>query len=189
MLCSKSDIERRINLGCAAFNNLSKVWNSKIPLTKRLLLYNALVVSVFMYYSCCWAAPQNVIERLDVAHRRHLRKLLKIRYPSVISNVNLYKRCNTEPLSVKVDRSRWRMIGHVLRGPTDGPAFTSLVFAINTLNLPGRRGRPQTNLFSLLKRDLNDKNLSLNNLYDLFYIRTKALNRPLWASLGRNVDC
>jgi len=182
MLCSKADIQRRINLGYAAFNNLTRAWNSKIPLIKRLLLYNALVVSVLLYNSCCWAAPQILLEKLDVAHRRHLRKLLNIRYPSIISNKNLYKRCNTEPLSVKVDRSRWRMLGHVLRGPTDGPAFSSLIFAINTLDLPGRRGRPQTNLFTLLKRDLNDRNLYLNNIYDLFYIRTIALNKSTWKS-------
>ena len=40
MLCSKADIERRINLGYAAFNNYNKAWNEKIPLNKRLILYN-----------------------------------------------------------------------------------------------------------------------------------------------------
>ena len=35
----------------------------------------------------------------------------------------LYKPCNVEPLSVRVDRNRWRMLGHVLRGPTEGPAI------------------------------------------------------------------
>jgi hypothetical protein len=39
---------------------------------------------------------------------------------------------------VRVDRNRSRMLGHVLRGPTDGPAYSSLVFAINTFQYPGR---------------------------------------------------
>ena len=56
MLCSKEDISRRICLGYAAFNKLKKAWNHKIPLSKRLLLYEALVVSVLMYNSSCWAA-------------------------------------------------------------------------------------------------------------------------------------
>ena len=137
-------------------------------LHKRLLLYNALVVSVLMYNSSCWAVPQNVLEKLDIVHRRHLRNILNVKYPGVISNKNLYQRCQTEPLSAKVARSRWRMLGHVLRGPIDGPAFSSLLFAINTLHLTGRRGRPQSNLFSLIVQDLGKRNMYLNNIYDLY---------------------
>ena len=95
----------------------------------------------------------------------------------------MYFRCNTESLSSKVVRSRWRMLGHVLRGPVDGPAFSSLVFAINTLNLPGRRGRPQSNLFSLILNDLCERDLFLNNIFDLYYIRNIAYNKNYWQNL------
>ena len=82
------------------------------------------------------------------------------------------------PLSASLDRNR--MLGHVLRGPTDGPAYNSLVFAINTLQYPGRVVRPQTNLFSLIKCDLSDRITFLNNLSDLSYLRNLALNKFLW---------
>ncbi len=180
MLCSKEDIQRRISLGYASFNKYQKAWSNKIPLCKRLVLYEALVVSVMMYNSSCWAAPKSALEKLDVVHRRHLRSILNYKYPNIISNVNLYKRCNAEPLSVRVDRSRWRMLGHVLRGPTDGPAFSSLVFAVNTLQYPGRVGRPQANLFSSIKRDLSNHDMFLNNINDLFYLRNIAFNRVNW---------
>ena len=94
--------------------------------------------------------------------------------------ISLYKRCSCEPLSVRVERSRWRMLGHVLRGPVDGPAYTSLSFAVNSLQMPGRVGRPQTNLFSLIKRDLSDRNLFLNNVNDLNYLRNVAFDRAAW---------
>ena len=97
-----------------------------------------------------------------------------------ISNDNLYKRCNTEPLSARVARSRWRMLGHVLRGPTDGPAYSSLRFAVNTLQLQGRRGRPQSNLFSLILKDLSVHKISLNSLHDLDYLRNIAQDRAQW---------
>ena len=129
-----------------------------------------------------------MLEKLDVVHRRHLRSILNYRYPNIISNVNLYKRCNAEPLSVRVERNRWRMLGHVLRGLTDGPAYSSLVFAINTLQFPGRVGRPQTNLFSLIRSDLNDRKIFLNNLSDLLYLRNLALNKVLWRRLQFNQD-
>ena len=183
MLCSKEDIQRRISLGYAAFNKYKKAWNKKIPLLKHLVLYEALVVSVMMYNSSCWAAPKSVLEKLDIAHRRHLRSILNYSYPNIISNKNLYKRCNTEPLSVRVDRSRWRMLGHVLRGPVDGPAYTSLVFAVNTMQYPGRVGRPQSNLFSLIKRDLQDRDMFLNNIHDLIYLRNIAFDKANWRRL------
>ena len=180
MLCSKEDISRRISLGYAAFNKYKKAWNHGIPLSKRLLLYEALVVSVLMYNSSCWAAPMSALDKLDKAHRRHLRSILNYRYPHFISNDNLYKRCNTEPLSARVARSRWRMLGHVLRGPTDGPAYSSLRFAVNTLQLQGRRGRPQSNLFSLILKDLSVPRISLNSLQDLDYLRNIAQDRAQW---------
>ena len=58
MLCSKADIKRRISLGYAAFNKYQKAWTDKIPLQKRLTLYEALVVLVLMYNLSCWAAPK-----------------------------------------------------------------------------------------------------------------------------------
>ena len=149
---------RRISLDYAAFNKYKKAWSHNIPLTSEQL-YEALVVSVMMYNSSCqcWTAPKSVLEKLDVVHRHHLRSILNYRYPNIISNMNLFKRCNAEPLSVRVvsDRSRWRMLGHVLRGPIDGPAYSSLVFAAKTLQYQGRLGRPQSNLFSLILLDLN----------------------------------
>ena len=96
-----------------------------------------------MYNSSCWAVLQIFLEKLDVVHRRHLRSILKIKWPGVVSNKNLYERCQTEPLSAKVERCRWRMFGYVLRGPVDGPAFSSLIFAINNMHLNGRKGRPR----------------------------------------------
>ena len=186
MLCSKEDISRRISLGYAAFNKYKKAWSHKIPLSKRLLLYEALVVSVLMYNSSCWAAPKSVLEKLDVVHRRHLRSILNYRYPNIISNMNLYKRCNAEPLSARVDRSRWRMLGHVLRGPIDGPAYSSLVFAVNTLQYQGRRGRPQSNLFSLILHDLSVREICLNNLHDLNYLRYIAQDRAQWRRLQQS---
>ena len=183
LLCSKADIQRRISLGYAAFNKYMKTWTGKIPLNRRLVLYEAQVVSVMMYNSSCCAAPKTVMEKLDVVHRRHLRTILKYKYPNIISNSNLYKRCNTEALSARVARDRWRMLGHVLRGPEDGPAYSSLVFAVNSLQMQGRVGRPQTNLFSLVQRDLQDRNMLLNDINDLVHLRTVALNRAIWRQL------
>ena len=142
------------------------------------------MVSVMLYNSNSWAAPKSVLEKLDVVQRRHLRTILKYKFPNIISNNNLYKRCNTEPLSARVHRSRWRMLGHVLRGPCSGPAFSSLMFAVNCLDLPGRVGRPQSNLFTLIQSDLKIRNIKLKNINDLYVLKDMALDRERWRQLG-----
>ena len=77
--------------------------------------------------------PLASLNELDIAHRKHLRRILNIRWPTgVISNEALYARCNVTPLSVRVSKFRWRMLGHILRGQEDSPANTSVLFAINS---------------------------------------------------------
>ena len=63
--------------------------------------------NILLYYikrddnSCCWAAPKAVLKKLDVVRRRYLTTILNYKYPGVISNANLYKRCKGEPLSAR----------------------------------------------------------------------------------------
>ena len=185
-MCSVKDINHRCVLGNIAFNNFSKVWlNNKITLSKKLKLYQAQVVSVIMYNASCWAAPQNVFEKLDACHRRHLRVILNIQWPrSMISNETLYKRCNTTPLSTKVKLARWKMLGHVLRSDMNSPAQAALSFAVNSMeHLPGRVGRHRENLLRTIKIDLGSRGMVLENQSDLLNIRQIAQNRQLWRNL------
>ena len=84
----------------------------------------------------------------------------------------------------------WKMLGHVLRSGDDTPAFFSFRFAcLGCLDYKGRRGRPRSNLFDLLLKDIMTKNiivivnkrLSLSNFNDLVY---NAHDRRLWRSYG-----
>ncbi|KAI8482195.1 hypothetical protein Bbelb_400830 [Branchiostoma belcheri] len=70
-----------------------------------------------MLYNCnSWAAP--VIEKLDTCHRKHLRAITGLQWPrSRVTNDTLYKVCNTEPLSVKVEKLR-RSLAEGLGPPT-----------------------------------------------------------------------
>ena len=184
LLCSIKDIERRCQLGNVAFLSYDKCWlqGTKIPLATKIRLYDALVVSVMIYNSNSWSAPAHVIEKFDTTHRRHLRKILKIQWPKGrISNKNLYERCNTTKLSDRIAKYRWTMLGHVLRSNVDTPAFMSLKFAIYmSENYVGRLGCHQFNLFNVIKRDLEMRNIYLNNFNDLMYLQNFAFNRSDW---------
>ena len=186
LMCSTKDINNRCALGNVAFKSFSKAWlNSKITLEKKLKVYQAQVVSVIMYNSSCWAAPKNVLEKLDACHRKHLRQILNIWWPkSMISNKALYARCNVTSLSAKAEFSRWKMLGHVLRSEENSPAQAALCFAVETMGaMLGRRGRGRTNLLQVLRSDLAQRNLSLDSLDDIYDLRILAADRVQWRTM------
>ena len=166
LMCSEKDIKHRCILGNVAFRKFENVWlkKTRISLDRKLRIYEAQVVSIIMYNCNSWAAPAASFKYLDVTHRRDLRTILNIKWPTgFISNSDLYKRCDTTPLSGRVNAFRWRMLGHTLRGVEDSPAYLSILFAINAetdTNFKGRRGRPSLNLLDMIRNDLKRKNIS-----------------------------
>ena len=186
LMCSVKDINRRCILGNVAFNSFSKAWlNSKITLSKKLNVYNAQVVSVIMYNASCWAAPKHVLRKLDACHRKHLRKIMNIKWPrSMISNETLYKRCKTTKLSLKADAARWKMLGHVLRSDELSPAQAALRFTVKSMNdMQGRVGRHRDNLFQFIKNDVQKRGLSLNTLDDIIDLKVIASDRARWRKM------
>ena len=184
-LCSSSDITARCIMGNSAFRSFWKLWirGSKIPLAKKLQLYNATCVSLMVYNCNSWAAPKAAMEKLDVCHRKHLRKITGHQWPnSLISNKALYKKCNTIPLSTKVVQLRWSMFGHVLRMAEDTPAQKALEFAVTgSQKYKARRGRHCTNLLSMLRSDLKDNGLgNLKTLKQLRELRMHAKDKTNW---------
>ena len=134
LLCSVKDINRRIVLGNIAFNNFKNVWmkGRKISLSRRLNVYDAQVVSIILYNSGCWAAPEHVMNKLDTCHRKHLRSMLNIRWPNRISNEKLYSLTKVKPLTVRVEEARWKLFGHILRSSETTPASMALMFAADS---------------------------------------------------------
>ena len=199
LMCSIHDIKQRCIKGNIAFNSFKAVWleGRRIPLTKLIVIYEAMVVSVIMYNCSSWAATKDVLEKLDVCHRKHLRQILKIKWPTTITNVKLYEICKTTPLSLRVKTSRWKMFGHILRSPENSPAALSLQFAVSQISeLKGRRGRHRINLLTILRDDLNRipidfssensnryKKLSLKSLADISILREIASDRREWRVL------
>ena len=188
LMCTVKDIKNRIFLGNVAFSKFQKVWmKSKISVQRKIKIYEAQVVSILLYNCNSWAAPLASLNELDIAHRKHLRRILNIRWPTgVISNEALYARCYVTPLSVRVSKFRWRMLGHILRGQEDSPAYTSMLFAINSdIFMEGRRGRPCLNLLDVIRKDLTSRNLDirLKNLTDFEDLRFLALDREEWKKL------
>jgi len=78
------------------------------------------------------------------------------------------------------------MLGHILRGKEDSPAYPFILFAINADSfMVGRRGRPYLNLLDVLRNDLRrrDFGITLRNITDFKDLRYLALNKIEWKKL------
>ena len=141
------------------------------------------MVSVIMYGSDSWSAPKHIYWKIS-ATGKYLRQILNYRYPYIISNKTLYERTNTVPLTERVLLSRWRMLGHVLRLPENSPAQAAMCFAVDEgTRCKSRIGRHQTNLFSVIRDDLNKRGIMLNNLCDLYELRSLAKIKTVWQTM------
>ena len=133
----------------------------KISECRKLRLYEDLVTSVLLYNCSCWAAPKKSLDSVDILQKKHLRQILKIFRPNVISNDNLYKRCKVRPLTERIMEARWKMFVHVLRSGYSTPAYLSFRFACLTCkgDYKGRRGANRANLIDVLIKDLIKRKL------------------------------
>ena len=188
MLCSITDVKHRMTLCDLAFQKYQKVWlkGAKIPLKKKLLIYNAQVLSVLLYNSSSWSLNQDMLNKVDACHRKHLRYILNMHWPhGCISNESLYLRCNAKPISKLIEKSRWTLFGHLLRSPETNPASLALHFAVvGTEGWKGRVGRPQANLLDVIRKDLEKREIYMNNLDDLYKLYNIASDRAKWRSLA-----
>ena len=131
-------------------------WRLQISESRRLRLYNAFVLPVLTYNCGTWGLKHNEIESLDAFHSRQLQHLIKVFYPITISNTELYRHCQTDPISVIAKNARWRLFGHILRLPVDTPANISMTTYFESRALHGRVGAPRTTLSVVLDRDLRE---------------------------------
>ena len=124
------------------------------------------------------------LNRLYITHRKHLQRILNIRWPrSQISNKNLYKICDVRLLSERVAEYRLKMLSHVLRSDENTAAHQALAYAVETLDCVGRRGAPQANLFTVLKEDLEFRDFKFSNFEEFNSLRDIARDRRRWRRL------
>ena len=161
-----------------AFNQYKTQLTSKIiSLSIRLRIFNAYVVTVFLYNCELWSLTKTQEERIDCFHRNLLRKLLKIKWPYIISNKKLYERTKEEKWSNKIKLRRLRWLGHLMRMPDDTPAKIAMKEALRKVKKP--RGKTKTSWIEMMNKQLKQLNgpqieTGLIDLQDL------ANNRELW---------
>ena len=151
-------------------------------------LYRALVKSILLYNCGTWALTKTQVEKLNAFHRQQLRRLLNIKYPTIITNKTLYSETNERPISLDILEHRWRLFGHILRRDPEIPANQSMEAYFVRCGNPFK-GRPLTTLPTVLHQDLQtlNKPLALKNPEDLNKIRELAQDREMWRELQQKI--
>jgi len=198
LLGDEEDINRRMALATVQFKSLEKLWiRSKcISLRSRMRAYNAFVVPVLLYNGGTWGVCKSVERKLESFHRTHLRRVMGIRWPYVISNKVLYERCEAESIGCTLRRLRWNLFGHVLRLKSDTPAQIAMDNYCNSNNEQKFRGRTQTTLPVILFHEYNVYKQSLKSQKSTYVqkpkvalkeLRNIACDRNKWSSLSKAV--
>ena len=161
-----------------------KLWlqGRQISLKRKLLVYDAQVISVLLHSCSSWSAPN---QKLNTCHRKHLRRICNVYWPKgVISNVELYRRCDVIPITERVRKARWTLLGHILRMDDNCAASLALRYAISSSEfLRGRRGRPRCNLFTTIVNDLREHNCNLKSVNDFNELKLLAQDRNSWRAM------
>ena len=143
-----------------------------------------------MYNCGTWALTKAEEETLDAFHRKQLKRILNIRYPTIITNESLYQITNEKPISLHILQQRWQLFGHILRRDKLIPANIAMSAYFQKHGEPFR-GRPITTLPVLLDKNLGtlEKGMSLKTLDDLENLRVMAEDRQKWRDLtGEMLD-
>ena len=137
------DIMQRKQLSIVAMRKFESIWirKNKIRPQIRLKLYKSIVKPVLLYNSSTWGLTKTDEDNLDSFHRRQLRSVLHIKFPTIIRNNELYESTGEIPLSLTVLQSRWRLFGNILRLNNDAPARKSIEYYFKPSNQRKFRGR------------------------------------------------
>lgn len=137
------ELSYRIQLSMAAFRRLQSPFFQQqcIAIRTRIQVLNCLVMSVLLYGSEAWGLTAAQLDRLEVFHRKCLRRILGIRLVDRVSNARLYERCCTPNIACFTQRRRMRWIGHLGRMGEDRLArqmlYSTMAFSVGSLWKPG----------------------------------------------------
>ena len=75
--------------------------------------FDAYISSIFLYNSELWTLTSSIEKQIDSFQRRLLRKnILNIKWPTVMSNEDVYNQTKANKWSIVIKRRRMRWLGH-----------------------------------------------------------------------------
>ena len=130
-----AEINRRTGIMAGAYEKFRKIFNKpNIRRSTKMKIFDAVVTSAAAYAAETWPAKKQDLSRLDCAHRRRIRRILKINWQDKVTNEIVHWRAQVPPLLETIRKRRLQWWGHIQRQPVD-----SLLGRYNDLEVAGRR--------------------------------------------------
>ncbi|CAE8618089.1 unnamed protein product [Polarella glacialis] len=150
-------ITRRLGQARAAFDKLVSVWrHANITAKRKLLVFNACVVSALLYSLETICMRKADKDRIDAFQAKCLRQIFKILHSMIshVSNATILAKAGAKPLSSRLLSRQLHFYGRLASLPATS-LLRQAVLQPNTavpLELSGkrRRGRPRLSWFSVL---------------------------------------
>ena len=136
-----TDVRARIGKAGTAILSLKKVWSSReIGKSTKMRIFNTNVKSVLLYGSETWRLTQSISHKLQTFINSCLHKILCTRRPEKVSNEDLWRTADQEPVATQIRRRERGWTGHTLRKPAS--KFTRQALTWNPQG-KRKRGRPR----------------------------------------------
>ena len=170
------DMMTRLAKASSTFSSLLNIWrNTKLTLSTKLKVYNAIIIPTAIYASETWPLTKTLEKRLDAFDSKCLRQILKIRWQDHVTNVRVRQLTKQPYLSNIIRKKRLQWLGHVMR--SDENRLVNKVLEWLPDKAKREPGRPRTTWKSVCIKDLTEINCSWE------HASNAALDRNLWKSL------
>ena len=169
------DVKAKIGKARAAFTQLKNIWTSReLSLSTKVRQFNSNLKSVLLYGAETWRTTKATIDKVQSFMNSCLRRILRIRWPDTISNVQLWQKTGQLAADEEIRKRRWGWIGHTLRRPP-----TNITRQALRWNPQGKRkrGRPR----STWRRDLEAETTKMG--YTWSQVEKMAQDRRFWRAL------
>ena len=187
------DLRIRITKAYATFTSMWKMWKcSKISIPTRLRMYNACVIPILLYNIGAQAYTESQVIKLEAAHRKHLRCILGVFYPKIITTEELYKRTQSHPLREDIIKARWRCLKYALQQDIDDerlpmPCLMRLFFHNHFGDAVKVRGAPPTTIPVLIHKDLQLVGRNFKTPEDYKLLKGVMLEKQCWCAMVQEI--
>ena len=109
------EINRRIQLGWAAFGKHTNILRSRLPISMKRKLFNQCILPTMTYASETWSLTNKILNRLRTTQRAMERSMMNITRRDKWSNTRLRNSTKVEDIIERVKDNKHRWAGHIIR--------------------------------------------------------------------------
>ncbi|CAG9565546.1 unnamed protein product [Danaus chrysippus] len=111
----EKEVNRRIQLGWAAFGKLRRIFSSRIPQCLKTKVFDQCVLPVLTYGTETWPLTMGLIRKLKVTQRAMERAMLGVSLRDQIRNEEIRRRTGVTDIARRIAVLKWQWAGHIAR--------------------------------------------------------------------------